>query len=111
MLGGGSPLSMPEMNPLPILPHHGDLIEGRYLVVCVLGVGGMGIVCSAVRVGSDERVAIKMLRPELLAQRDAMARFSNEARAAAKIESEHVAQVIDVGTLENGLPFMVMEYL
>ena len=40
-----------------------------------------------------------------------MARFVREARAAVKIKSEHVARVIDVGTLENGAPYMVMEYL
>ena len=42
---------------------------------------------------------------------EAVARFAREARAAVKIKSEHVARVIDVGTLENGAPYMVMEYL
>ena len=47
----------------------------------------------------------------MLAEPEAVARFAREARAAVKIKSEHVARVIDVGTLENGAPYMVMEFL
>jgi eukaryotic-like serine/threonine-protein kinase len=49
--------------------------------------------------------------PEALGNREAVARFAREARAAAKIKSEHVARVSDVGTLPSGAPYMVMEYL
>jgi serine/threonine-protein kinase len=59
----------------------------------------------------DERVAIKFLLPDALANPEAVARFGREARAAVKIKSEHVARVTDVGTLENGAPYMVMELL
>jgi len=59
----------------------------------------------------DERVAIKLLLPEMLQQPEAVARFTREARAAVKIKSEHVARILDVGSLENGAPFIVMEYL
>src|SRR5262249_26556681 len=51
------------------------------------------------------------LRAEALGDPDAVARFLREARAAVRIKSEHVARVSDVGQLESGAPYMVMEYL
>src|SRR5690606_24752080 len=77
----------------------------------ILGSGGMGMVVAARHLQLDERVAIKMLLPEMLKHREAVARFTREARAAVKIKSEHVARVTDVGTLPSGVPYMVMEYL
>ena len=71
----------------------------------------MGVVVAAHHLQLDERVALKFLLPEALGNAEAVARFAREARAAVKIESEHVARVIDVGSLENGAPYMVMEYL
>jgi serine/threonine protein kinase len=89
----------------------GDLLAGKYRVDKVLGAGGMGVVVAAHHVQLDERVAIKFLLPEALGNAEAVARFAREARAAVKIKSEHVARVIDVGTLETGAPYIVMEYL
>jgi serine/threonine-protein kinase len=71
----------------------------------------MGVVVAAHHLELDERVAIKFLLPEVLDHGEAVARFAREARAAVKIKSEHVAKVTDVGKLENGAPYMVMEYL
>src|SRR5262245_1387057 len=89
----------------------GDVLAGKYRVERVLGVGGMGVVVAATHLELDELVAIKLLLPEALSDAEAVARFAREARAAVKIKSEHVARVIDVGKLESGEPFMVMEYL
>jgi tRNA A-37 threonylcarbamoyl transferase component Bud32 len=89
----------------------GDVLAGKYRVDRVLGVGGMGVVVAAHHLHLDEHVAIKFLLPQALANAEAVARFDREARAAVKIKSEHVARVIDVGKLENGAPYMVMEYL
>ncbi|HTQ04975.1 MAG TPA: protein kinase [Polyangiaceae bacterium] len=89
----------------------GEVLAGKYRVDRVLGAGGMGVVVAAHHLELDERVAIKFLLPEVLTQGDAVARFAREARAAVKIKSEHVAKVTDVGKLENGAPYMVMEYL
>ena len=89
----------------------GDVVAGKYHVERVLGAGGMGIVVAATHVQLDRKVAIKFLLPAALANPDVVSRFSREARAASKIESEHVARVIDVGVLDSGAPFMVMEYL
>src|SRR6266851_4099597 len=89
----------------------GDLLAGKYRVERVLGAGGMGIVVAAHHLQLDERVAIKFLLPEMLSHQETVERFSREARAAVKIKSEQVTRVIDVGTLDNGAPYMVMEYL
>ena len=89
----------------------GDILAGKYRVERVLGTGGMGVVVAAHHIQLDEKVALKFLLPEALGDAEAVARFAREARNAVKIKSEHVARVIDVGTLPNGAPYMVMEYL
>jgi serine/threonine-protein kinase len=89
----------------------GELLAGKYRVERVLGVGGMGVVVAAHHLELDTPVAVKFVLPALLGEGDALARFAREARAAAKITNEHVARVFDVGTLENGAPYMVMEFL
>jgi serine/threonine protein kinase len=89
----------------------GEVLAGKYRVERVLGAGGMGVVVAAHHLALDERVALKFLLPAALGSADAIGRFAREARAAVKIKSEHVARVIDVGTLETGAPFIVMEFL
>jgi serine/threonine-protein kinase len=89
----------------------GDLIADKYQVERVIGEGGMGVVVAARHLELDERVAIKFLLPEALTNAEAVARFAREARAAVKIKSEHVARTYDVGRLDTGAPYMVMEYL
>jgi serine/threonine-protein kinase len=89
----------------------GDVLAGKYRVERVLGAGGMGVVVAAMHLQLDERVAIKFLLPQALQNPEAIARFDREARAAVKIKSEHVARVSDVGRLDSGAPYMVMEYL
>lgn len=89
----------------------GDLLAGKYRVEKVLGFGGMGVVVSAFRGDLEQRVAVKFLSQAAAERPDAAERFRREARAAAKIKSEHVARVLDVGTLDTGLPYMVMEFL
>jgi eukaryotic-like serine/threonine-protein kinase len=92
-------------------PREGDVLAGKFRIERVLGVGGMGMVVSAMHLQLDERVAIKFLLPEALLNAEAVARFGREARAAVKIKSEHVARVTDVGALDTGAPYMVMELL
>jgi len=89
----------------------GSLLAGKYRVERVLGQGGMGVVVAARHEQLDDRVAIKLMLPSIAVQAEAVARFVREARAAAKIKSDHIARVSDVGTLETGEPYMVMEYL
>jgi serine/threonine-protein kinase len=91
--------------------HEGQILAGKFRIERVLGQGGMGVVVAATHLQLDERVALKFLLPDALGNPEAVERFAREARAAVKIKSEHVARVSDVGTLESGSPYMVMEYL
>jgi eukaryotic-like serine/threonine-protein kinase len=89
----------------------GDIIADKYLVDSVLGVGGMGVVFRARHLQLNGQVALKFLSAQFLSSPVAIGRFRREAQAAAKLKSEHVVRVFDVGTHTNGLPYMVMEYL
>jgi serine/threonine-protein kinase len=89
----------------------GQVLADKYRVERVLGEGGMGVVVAAVDTALERRVAIKFLLPEYSQHREASTRFMREARAAVKIQSEHIARVIDVSAMANGSPYMVMEFL
>ena len=89
----------------------GDIIDGKYRVEALIGEGGMGRVVAATHLAIGNTVAIKILQKEALATPEVPKRFLREARAAGRLRSEHVARVIDVGTLPTGEPYMVMEML
>jgi eukaryotic-like serine/threonine-protein kinase len=89
----------------------GQVFLGKYRVDSIIGHGGMGVVAECTHLALNERVAIKMLRQDVLLDQDAVQRFVREAQAAVKLKSEYVARVSDVGTFENGVPYMVMEFL
>jgi hypothetical protein len=89
----------------------GSMIAGKYRVDRVLGQGGMGIVVLATHVQLHRPVAIKFILPEVLGTPHVVQRFLREAQAAVQLSSEHVARVLDVGALETGAPYMVLEYL
>ena len=88
-----------------------ETVAGRYRVIRELGRGGMGVVYVVEHAGTGEQLALKVMTARAGAGANAIERFKREARAPAKIKSEHVARVIDVGTLDTGAPYMVMEYL
>jgi serine/threonine-protein kinase len=71
----------------------------------------MGVVVAARHLTLEDRVAIKFLLPACLKEPEYVQRFLREARAAVRIRSQHVARVSDVGTMENGAPYMILEYL
>jgi eukaryotic-like serine/threonine-protein kinase len=102
-------LSQEDITEMPFLP--GEIIAGKYEVQKLIGSGGMGYVVAALHVELGEKVALKFLRPEALTIPELIERFAREARAAAKIKSEHIARVFDVGALPDGSPFIVMEHL
>jgi serine/threonine-protein kinase len=93
----------------PVQP--GDILAQKYRVERVLGVGGMGVVVAATQVELDRIVAMKFMLDEAFQNVEARSRFLREARAAVRLRSEHVARVLDTGTLENGAPYIVMEFL
>jgi serine/threonine-protein kinase len=86
-------------------------LAGKYRVERVLGVGGMGVVVAARHVQLDVPVALKFMTEQSLTNYDLVNRFLREARATARLRGEHVVRVSDVGTLDSGAPYMVMEYL
>jgi serine/threonine protein kinase len=87
----------------------GTLLAGKYQVTGTLGRGGMGIVVSANHTVLRQPVALKFLLPG--ASPTTIERFLREAQSAASLQSEHVARVSDTGTLDNGSPYIVMEFL
>ncbi|HRI71519.1 MAG TPA: protein kinase, partial [Polyangium sp.] len=89
----------------------GTILLGKYRVEKELGQGAMGYVVAARHEHLGELFAVKLMLPEALERPEAAARFLREARACARIKSEHVVRVTDSGEHEPGMPVMVMEYL
>ncbi|MGH7280255.1 MAG: protein kinase domain-containing protein, partial [Polyangiaceae bacterium] len=89
----------------------GEILAEKYEVERVLGAGGMGVVVAARHVHLDQKVALKFLLADSLAKPKVVARFEREARAVVKLKGEHVARVLDVGKMESGAPYIVMEFL
>lgn len=97
---------MPALRMLP-----GDVLARKYRVERVLGKGGMGIVVAARHLELGQLVAIKQLVAGDDLDKEQRERFLREARAAVQLKSHHVARVLDVGTDDEGAPYMVMEFL
>jgi serine/threonine-protein kinase len=93
------------------LPQPGEVLAGKFRIERLVGRGGMGAVFAARHEILGQRVAIKVLLPQVAKNPEAVARFLNEARAAARIEGEHIARVMDAATLDDGRPYMIIEYL
>jgi serine/threonine-protein kinase len=89
----------------------GQVLAGKYRMDERLNEGGMGAVYRGTHVLMDKTVAIKVLRPTLAADEKIVARFSREARAASRISHPHAVSVTDFGESEDGVVFLVMEYL
>jgi serine/threonine-protein kinase len=98
-----SPLS-PRIGP-------GTTIADKYRIEKLIGVGGMGIVWKATQLDLDRPVAIKIVREDLPDQKVVGERAYHEARASARLRSEHVVRVLDLGRTDTGTPFIVLEYL
>jgi len=94
-----------------VLLEPGAPLCGRYTITRLLGEGGMGLVYAAHDQQLDLDVAIKVLRDEVMEDREAVTRFAREARTAATLKGPHVARILNVGEAEGGRPFMVMELL
>jgi serine/threonine protein kinase len=89
----------------------GSVVGDKYLIEHVIGEGGLGVVLRAKHVDLDQPVALKHLKPDAVTRPDVVERFLREARLAAKIKNEHAVKVQDVGAVESGVPYMVMELL
>ena len=89
----------------------GQLIDGRYQIDYVLGVGSMGIVYGARHAAVGKLVAVKALRAHLASDAEAIQRFNAEATAATSIGNQHIVETFDFGRLADGTAYLVMEYL
>jgi hypothetical protein len=89
----------------------GQVIDGKYRIVRLIGEGGMGAVFEGENVRISRRVAIKVLHPNAMANPETVQRFEREAQAAGRIGSEHILEILDLGTLSDGGRYMVMEFL
>jgi serine/threonine protein kinase len=92
-------------------PEPGHILAGKYRVERIIGEGAMGYVLGAYHLELEERVAIKCVRNFSAAGPEAIERFLREAKLCAKIQSDHVVRVRDVGRDDNAAPFIVMEFL
>jgi serine/threonine protein kinase/tetratricopeptide (TPR) repeat protein len=88
----------------------GATFAGRYRVIEELGKGGMGKVYKVLDTSINEKIALKLLKPEIAAGRETIERFSNELKFARKIRHKNVCQMFDLGKAE-GTPYITMEYV
>jgi eukaryotic-like serine/threonine-protein kinase len=115
-VGSGHVASAPVENEAPRAAnddpfHIGRTLAGRYRIEQLLGEGSMGAVVRALHLGLDEPVAIKLIRREQRHDPLAVARFAREAKALARLKSEHIPRLFDVGRSLGIGPYIVMEYL
>jgi eukaryotic-like serine/threonine-protein kinase len=89
----------------------GQVIDGKYRVIKLLGQGGMGAVYLAEHMVIGRRVAVKVLLGSVAGNETAVTRFEREAQAAGRIGNDHILEVFDFGSLTDGSRFMVCEYL
>jgi serine/threonine protein kinase len=100
----------PEDGEIPSLAA-GAVIADKYRIERLIGRGGMGSVWSAVHVSLGQRVAVKLIAKRYASSREARHRFDLEAKAVAQLRSRYVVQVYDHGEMQDGTPYIVMEYL
>jgi eukaryotic-like serine/threonine-protein kinase len=102
---------MPALLDVDSTVQPGHVLDGKYRVERVLGMGGMGVVVAARHVVLNTSFALKLMRREATKEDESVERFLREARAAVRLKSQHCVRVIDVGRLQDGAPYMVMELL
>ena len=89
----------------------GAVLAGRYAIERVIGRGAMAVVYEATHVKLKRKVAVKMLLPSLAENTEVAHRFAREARALEQLHGPNITEVLDVDTGEDGVPFIVMEFL
>src|SRR3954465_12203701 len=92
-------------------PLLGQTLADKYRIEELINEGGMGAVYRGTHILMDKTVAVKVLHPALAADDKIVARFSREARAASRISHPHALSVTDFGESEDGVVFLVMEFL
>jgi hypothetical protein len=92
-------------------PLIGRTLPGGYVILDLVGIGGMGRVYRAEQTNLGRTVAIKIIHPHLVGEENAAARFITEARAASRLNHPNSVAVIDFGKTEDGQLYLVMEFL
>lgn len=92
-------------------PFVGRKVAGSYTIGELVGVGGMGRVYKAEQQPLGRTVAIKLIHPHLLGDAQSVARFYTEAKAASRLNHPNSVSVIDFGRTDDGLLYLVMEFL
>lgn len=117
-LGGSRPAGPPDRSMLgrapPPLPHNamiGRVIGERYGVTALIGEGGMGEVYEAKHLAIGRLVAIKVLNPGRAQDQEAISRLQHEARVAGTLGHPNICAIYDMGLLDDGSPYLVMERL
>jgi serine/threonine protein kinase len=110
-MGVDSPPASGSSSQLPSPSLVGQILDGRYRIVRKLGEGGMGEVYAAEHVHIEKRFAIKLLRPEIVSNPEAVTRFRQEARSASSIGHRNIIAIEDFGQLADGRIYMCMELL
>jgi serine/threonine protein kinase len=106
---GTQVISDPDQKEEPSLV--GQVIADRYRLTKKLGEGGMGEVYEAQHIYIEKKVALKLLRPEIMSNQEAVTRFYQEARSASAIGHENIVEIDDFGKLPDGRVYLSMEYL
>lgn len=101
-LNDGSPL-------VPVDSMIGTVLDGRYRLDSLIGVGGMGDVYRATHIHIDTEFAVKLLKPEFVADQTAIKRFRLEAKAAGRIQHPNAVRVTDFGVTPEKIVYLVME--
>src|SRR5215467_1012957 len=89
----------------------GKALDGQYQIEAMLGKGGMGAVYRARHILLGDRVAIKILPPEMRANAEWLRRFQREGQAARRFRHPNSVTVYDLRTSADGMIYMVMEYV
>ena len=92
-------------------PLIGRTLPGGYVILELVGIGGMGRVYRAEQTTLGRTVAIKIVHPHLVGEENAVARFITEARAASRLNQPNSVAVIDFGNTPDGQLYLVMEFL
>lgn len=92
-------------------PLVGRTLPGGYVILELVGIGGMGRVYRAEQTNLGRTVAVKIIHPHLVGEENAAARFITEARAASRLNHPNSVGVIDFGKTEDGQLYLVMEFL
>lgn len=103
--------SVPDIDIVDADPLLGRELDGRWVVLEPLARGGMGTVYRGAHLELGRAVAIKVLSHAQSASEEAVLRFLREARTAAEIDHPNIAPILDLGRLESGAPYLVMELL